>query len=62
MPWGAYSRLTDEDVHAIIAYLRSLPPVMHLVPENAAPGTPAPSPYVHFGTYRSVGTIHEPSR
>lgn len=26
MPWGAFARLTDEDVRAIYRYLRSLPP------------------------------------
>jgi len=53
MPWGAYSRMTDADVYAIVAYLRSLAPVSHRVPESVPPGEPAPSPYVHFGTYRS---------
>jgi mono/diheme cytochrome c family protein len=55
MPWGAYSRMTDADARAIVAYLRSLPPVSHRVPDSVEPGTPAPSPYVHFGTYRSKG-------
>jgi hypothetical protein len=26
MPWGAYSRMTDDDLRAIYRYLRSLPP------------------------------------
>jgi mono/diheme cytochrome c family protein len=54
MPWGAYSKMTDVDVHAIVAYLRSLPPVSHRVPDSIPPGEAAPGPYVHFGTYRSV--------
>ena len=29
MPWGAYARLTDDDVRAIYRYLRSLPPSRH---------------------------------
>jgi len=33
MPYAALSHLTSDDAHAIVAYLRSLPPV-----KNAAPG------------------------
>lgn len=33
MPWGAFSHLTEEDRHAIVVYLRSLPPVRHTIPE-----------------------------
>jgi mono/diheme cytochrome c family protein len=32
MPYPTLSILTDEDVHAIVAYLRSLPPVRNLLP------------------------------
>jgi len=46
MPWAAYSNLTDEDIHAVITYLRHLKPVKHAVPdpvkrtaEAAAPGS-----------------------
>ena len=53
MPWTAYSRLSDEDARAIVAYLRGLPPVHHKVPENVAPGQKATEPYVHFGVYQS---------
>jgi len=53
MPWPAYGKLSDGDVLAVVAYLRALPPVAHLVPENVRPGTPARAPYVHFGVYRS---------
>lgn len=31
MPWGAFARLTDDDLRAIYRYLRSLPPTRHLV-------------------------------
>jgi mono/diheme cytochrome c family protein len=31
MPWGAFARLTDEDLRAIFRYLRSLPATRHLV-------------------------------
>ena len=27
MPWGAYARMTDDDLKALFRYLRSLPPV-----------------------------------
>jgi mono/diheme cytochrome c family protein len=33
MPYPTLSILTDEDVHAIVAYLRSLPPVRHVLPK-----------------------------
>jgi mono/diheme cytochrome c family protein len=32
MPWPAFSKLTDDDVTAIVLYLKSLPPVRHVVP------------------------------
>lgn len=33
MPWEVYGRLPDEDLKAIYAYLRSIPPVKNRVPE-----------------------------
>ena len=39
MPWQMYSRLSDEDAYAIAAYLKSLPPVNHKVPDKRPPGT-----------------------
>ncbi|MDH3768501.1 MAG: cytochrome c [Gammaproteobacteria bacterium] len=53
MPWPAFARLGDQDVAAIVAYLRSVPPVSHRVPERVAPGTKTNALYVHFGVYRS---------
>jgi hypothetical protein len=46
MPWFNYGKATDEDLRAIFAYLRSIPPVNNRVPEplppaNAAPGAAA---------------------
>jgi mono/diheme cytochrome c family protein len=29
MPWGAYKRMTDDDMRAVYRYLRTLPPVRH---------------------------------
>lgn len=52
MPWPAYAKLDDADARAIIAYLRSLAPVVHRVPAEVKPGEPASQPYVYFGVYR----------
>jgi len=38
MPWQAYRELTDEDLHAIFAYLRTVPPVANRVPEAVVAG------------------------
>jgi mono/diheme cytochrome c family protein len=32
MPWAAFSNLTEEDLHAIVVYLRHLPPLRHVIP------------------------------
>jgi hypothetical protein len=39
MPWGAYRGMTDEDLRAIFAYLKTLRPADHAV-DNALPPTP----------------------
>lgn len=46
MPWPSYAQLTDEDLAAIVAYLRSLPPVHFVVPRNAAPGERPAAPFL----------------
>ncbi|HLV02249.1 MAG TPA: c-type cytochrome [Acidobacteriota bacterium] len=38
MPWQAYSNLTDEDLSAIFAYLRTVRPISNRVPEYSPPG------------------------
>jgi mono/diheme cytochrome c family protein len=38
MPWHAFANLTKEDVAAIAAFLKSLPPVDHKVPDPVGPG------------------------
>jgi len=53
MPWTAYSRMSNNDARAIVAYLRSLPAVEFEVPRNVKRGEKAPAPFVHFGVYRS---------
>ncbi len=47
MPWQSYSQLTDEDLKAIFAYLRTVRPIKNHVPEpieppasKGAPSTP----------------------
>lgn len=40
MPWPAYRNLPDEDLKAIFAYLRSIPPIRNQVPDYQ----PAPAP------------------
>lgn len=46
MPWPHYGYLTDEDGRALVAWLRSLPPVSNPVPGPVPPGEQAPSPYL----------------
>jgi mono/diheme cytochrome c family protein len=43
MPWTGFSQLTEEDRHAIIVYLRSIPDVRHPIPDPSlqAPALPA---------------------
>jgi mono/diheme cytochrome c family protein len=54
MPWPAYAGITYDDALAIAAYLKSLRPVRHQVPENVREGRPASAPYVHFGVYQRI--------
>jgi mono/diheme cytochrome c family protein len=37
MPWMAFRHLTDQDLRAIYAYLRTIPPVHNRVPEPTPP-------------------------
>lgn len=53
MPWPGYARMTDDDVAAMVAYLRSIEPVRHRVPDNVEPGRRATEPFVYFGIYQS---------
>src|SRR5262252_9022403 len=46
MPWPMYSHLTDDDVQAVAAYLKTLPPISHHVPAHLAPGAKAPAALV----------------
>ena len=42
-----------EDVNAIIAYLRSIKPVSHKVPNEVQAGEETKQPFVYFGVYRN---------
>jgi mono/diheme cytochrome c family protein len=45
MPWMAYKSATDEDLKAVFAYLRTIPPVVNHVPDYAPPAAaPAGTP------------------
>lgn len=33
MPWGVFSNWTEEDLHAVVVYLRSIPAIRHQTPE-----------------------------
>jgi hypothetical protein len=37
MPWFNYAKMTDEDLKAVYAYLRTIPPVVNHVPEPLPP-------------------------
>ncbi len=53
MAWPLYQHMSDDDVNAVVMYLRSIPPIEHQVPARILPGTRAPTPYVYFGVFRS---------
>lgn len=53
MPWQGYTKLTREDVTAVVAYLRSVPAVNHKVPDEVKPGDLAKEDFVYFGVYRN---------
>lgn len=54
MPWPAFVNITEEDAFAMAAYLKSLTPVKHQVPNNVNRGQRSTAPYVHFGVYQSI--------
>ena len=45
MPWRSYAKLTDADLQAVAAYLKSLPPVDHETPRLVGESEKAPGPY-----------------
>jgi len=53
MPWQGYAKMSDDDVDAIVLYLRSIKPIKHKVPDPVEVGEKAQKPFVYFGVYRS---------
>lgn len=41
MPWQSYSNMTDEDLKAMFAYLKSIPPITNKVPDAVIVEPPA---------------------
>jgi hypothetical protein len=39
MPWHSYSQMTDEDLSAIFAYLKSIPALPNHVPDYQPPSS-----------------------
>ena len=48
MPWQNIAALSDADMHALVAYLQSLPPVAHQVPDAVPPGQTPSGPALVF--------------
>lgn len=46
MPWPNTSQMADADLRALVAYLQSLPPVKHAVPEALPPNEPYSGPAI----------------
>jgi mono/diheme cytochrome c family protein len=42
MPWASYSNWTEEDRHAVVVYLRTIPSVRHAIPEPSFEPAPLP--------------------
>jgi hypothetical protein len=37
MPWPAFAHLKEDDLNAIVAYLRTLPPIHNKIPDPESP-------------------------
>lgn len=46
MPWRSYAALSDRDARALVAYLKSLPPVRFKAPAPVGPDATPASPYL----------------
>jgi hypothetical protein len=57
MPWGVYSNWTEEDRHAVVVYLRHLPPIRHQTPEPV-PGNAVtfPGAFEEVHAWKEYGT------
>jgi hypothetical protein len=50
MPWGGYTAWTEEDIHAVVVYLRHLRAVVHTIP--------APAPAAPMSAPTAVGEVY----
>ncbi len=48
MPWPDFAHFTDDDAHAIAAFLKSIPPVSHKAPDRIPPGVKVTGPALVF--------------
>lgn len=48
MPWPNTAQMSEPDLRALVAYLRSLPPVKHAVPKAQPPGGEYAGPVIPF--------------
>jgi len=48
MPWPDFAHLTDPDAMALAKYLKSLPPIMHKVPDILPPNAKATGSIIEF--------------
>lgn len=46
MPWPNFANLTPDDMASLIAYLKSVPPVKHKVPDRVPPNGVATTPVI----------------
>jgi mono/diheme cytochrome c family protein len=46
MPWRSYAAMSDEDVTALVAYLRSVAPIVNQVPGPFGPSEAPSAPYL----------------
>ena len=44
MPWEVYKNWTDEDLKAVYAYLRTIPPIQNRIPDPVPPPDPSAAP------------------
>jgi hypothetical protein len=56
MPWQMYRNQTDEDLKAMLAYIRTIPPVQHRV-DNSLPPTDCP----RCGLRHGAGNQNKPA-
>jgi mono/diheme cytochrome c family protein len=48
MPWQDFAQMNDEDIHALAAYLKSIPPVKHKAPDVIPPTAKATGARLSF--------------